>query len=142
MNISILSEDNIFKAIAYSSVGYLKNKSKLSCFGRRSTTHRDNNPILSTFKLDVGVSQVMYEHSKLKHLININIVEKGQPVGLDGDSKIHYTMNLSYQGLEKSLFWFEVNNGSIVNVYPNPIPVKMIPINEEKIVVNFILDFI
>ena len=35
----------------------------------------------------------------------------------------------------------EENDGSIVNRYPNPIPVNKIPIKEVKIVVNFIFSF-
>ena len=63
----------------------------------RGLNHRDNNPIISTFKLDLGVSQIIYRQNDMNHIININIIEKGPPeVGLDGDTKIHYSMKISY----------------------------------------------
>lgn len=96
MSISIFSEDSIFKAVCYSSVRFLRNKTKLACFGRRGFNHRDNNPIISTYKLDLGISQIIYRQNDIDHVININIFEKGPPVGLDGDTKIHYAMKISY----------------------------------------------
>ena len=96
MSITITKEDILYKSITYSSVRFLLVESTLICYSRRSCDHRDNKPSLTTYTLPIGISKVIYIYEEQSYYLQINIIEKGKPVGLDNDSQIHMNMTVSY----------------------------------------------
>ena len=121
MSITITNEDIIYKSITYSSVKFLVLESNLICYSRRGCDHRDNKPSLTTYTLPIGISKIMYTTDEQIYYLQINIIEKGAPVGLDGDSKIHMYMTVSYVSLcekqTKAEINYEVNKLDIIKAF-------------------------
>jgi hypothetical protein len=89
--ITIIGSDNIlYKSCMYNCYKYLINKTNLSVVSYRNLDANEDEDHKSMYLLPIGISELDYKNI----VITAELIEKGNPIEVNGISKIHYQLKL------------------------------------------------